>query len=131
MFGFRKRKSNLFPSDSRGRRETIMSIHRYVAHDDLMRDGDTIDLLLELISDESDPFLRSAYVIYYIGSYKPFVNGNEETARRIADLILADDGWTIPQTSCFLNMFQRACANSYDIEEIGRWEKANAERLVR
>ncbi|MCQ2085259.1 MAG: hypothetical protein MJZ21_03830 [archaeon] len=73
----------------------------------------------------------SAYVIYYLGSYKPFHDGNEDTAKRVSDMILADCGLVIPRTPSTNYFYNGACGKAYAIEEIVDWEKAHAERIVR
>lgn len=125
---FRKKKSRFFPDDSEGRRSTIHAVHREIAGDDLVKDRSVIDLVLEQISDEEDPFYINAYLIYYVGYYKPFEKGNEATAKALADGILSDHGYFIPQDEVAMKHIAEGCNGVHTIDDIVDWQRKHAVR---
>ncbi|MCQ2079206.1 MAG: hypothetical protein MJZ38_04025 [archaeon] len=125
---FRRKKACFFPDDTAGRRRVIMDVHRQVSGDDRVRDPSILDLVLEQIFDETDPFFVDSYLIYYIGTYKPFESGNEETAKVLADGILADSGFEIPQTDVALSHLSQSFCGQHTIDSIVEWQRNHAVR---
>lgn len=118
---FGRKRQNVFPTDMNGRRESIMRIHHDLAGDDNIVKPAAIDHLLDMVSDESDVCIMAAYAIYYIGFDKPFKTYNKETAKIIADGILANGRLKVPTTNNSNTLFNNCCSGEFSIDDIAEW----------
>ncbi|MCQ2084882.1 MAG: hypothetical protein MJZ21_01890 [archaeon] len=123
------RKKKTFPSDREGRMNVIMEVHRRVSGDDVIAKEGALEELLDIIDGETDPFQMNATVIYHIGYYKPFASGNEETAKTIADGILADKGLRIIDNQHSIDLFYKGCAGEFSIDSIVEWQLGHYEKI--
>ena len=90
-----------------------------------------LNFIVEYVRDYGgDIFDKAAFLMFYIASSHPFLNGNKRTAFLTAEVFLRANGWHIKcEVDEALGFLLEVASGDKTIEDVKRWIREHAEKV--